>query len=128
MGEDEFLTMVGPSGCGKSTLMRLVSGLETETSGDIYLNDQRVNDVPTRARNIGFMFQGYALFMHMTVADNIAFGLRIKKFSKKQSEYKQRLPFGAPNRSAGEEAVPPKRVQTGRPPGAQVVARVGPTP
>ena len=61
VGDEEFLTLVGPSGCGKSTLMRLISGLETPTSGSIHVNGHRVDDMPTRARNIGFMFQGYAL-------------------------------------------------------------------
>ena len=84
VGETEFLTMVGPSGCGKSTLMRLIAGLEGPTSGDIYIKGERVNDLPIRSRNIGFMFQGYALFKHMTVADNIAFGLKIKKASRKE--------------------------------------------
>ena len=82
VGETEFLTLVGPSGCGKSTLMRLIAGLEDPTSGDIYITDRRVNDIPTRARNVGFIFQGYALFKHMTVAQNISFGLKIKKVPK----------------------------------------------
>jgi sulfate transport system ATP-binding protein len=64
--------------------MRLIAGLETPTSGDVYIEEQRVNDIPTRARNVGFMFQGYALFKHMSVADNISFGLKIKKFPKNQ--------------------------------------------
>ena len=79
VGENELLAMVGPSGCGKSTVLRLMAGLEAPTSGSIYMGDQRVDGLPARARNIGFMFQGYALFKHMTVADNIAYGLRIKK-------------------------------------------------
>ena len=84
VGETEFLTMVGPSGCGKSTIMRLIAGLETPTSGDIHITGQKVNDVPIRERNVGFMFQGYALFKHMTVTQNISFGLRINKVSKKE--------------------------------------------
>ena len=84
LGDEEFLTMVGPSGCGKSTLMRLIAGLESPTSGEIYINGQIVNDLPTRDRNMGFMFQGYALFKHMTVADNISFGLKIKGVPKKE--------------------------------------------
>ena len=79
VGENELLAMVGPSGCGKSTVLRLMAGLEAPTSGMIYMGDQRVDGLPASARNIGFMFQGYALFKHMTVADNIAYGLRIKK-------------------------------------------------
>ena len=79
VGENEFLAMVGPSGCGKSTLLRLIAGLEDPTAGEIYIGKRRIDGVPTRSRNIGFMFQGYALFRHMTVADNIGFGLKIRK-------------------------------------------------
>ena len=79
VGEHEFVTLVGPSGCGKSTIMRLIAGLESPSSGDIYINGQNVNNAPTRDRYVGFMFQGYALFKHMTCADNISFGLKIKK-------------------------------------------------
>ena len=86
VGEREFLTMVGPSGCGKSTLLRLIAGLEAPTSGDVIIDGQRVNDLPTRARNMGFMFQGYALFMHMTVAENISFGLKIKNVPRKERQ------------------------------------------
>ena len=82
VGETEFLTLVGPSGCGKSTLMRLIAGLEDPTSGDVYITDRRVNDIPIRARNVGFISQGHALFKHMTVAQNISFGLKIKKVPK----------------------------------------------
>ena len=83
VGENEFLTMVGPSGCGKSTILRLIAGLEKPTAGEIYISGQRVDGIPPQARNIGFMFQGYALFKHMTLADNIGFGLKIKKTPKK---------------------------------------------
>lgn len=79
VGPEEFLTMVGPSGCGKSTVLRIISGLESPTSGDIYIAGERVNLLPPKERNIGFMFQGYALFKHMTVADNIGFGLKLQK-------------------------------------------------
>ena len=79
VGESEFLAMVGPSGCGKSTILRLIAGLEDPTGGEVYVGGRRVYRLPPRARNIGFMFQGYALFKHMTVADNIGFGLRIRK-------------------------------------------------
>ena len=77
--ENEFLVMVGPSGCGKSTILRLIAGLEKPTTGEVHIQGKRVDDLPTRSRNIGFMFQGYALFKHMTVAQNIGFGLRINK-------------------------------------------------
>ena len=84
--ENEFLAMVGPSGCGKSTILRLIVGLEAPTSGEIHVGGERVDQIPTRARNIGFMFQGYALFKHMTVSDNICFGLKINRMSKKERQ------------------------------------------
>ncbi len=86
VGENEFLTMVGPSGCGKSTILRLIAGLDKPTAGEIYISGQRVDGIPPQARNIGFMFQGYALFKHMTVADNISFGLKIKKIPRKERQ------------------------------------------
>lgn len=79
LGPEEFLTMVGPSGCGKSTILRVISGLESPTSGDIYIAGERVNHLSPKDRNIGFMFQGYALFKHMTVVENIGFGLKLRK-------------------------------------------------
>ncbi|HLG10798.1 MAG TPA: sn-glycerol-3-phosphate ABC transporter ATP-binding protein UgpC [Dehalococcoidia bacterium] len=78
----EFLVLVGPSGCGKSTVIRLLAGLETLTSGSIYLGDRLVNDVPVRDRDIAMVFQSYALYPHMTVFDNMAFGLRMHGASK----------------------------------------------
>lgn len=79
VGPEEFLTMVGPSGCGKSTILRVISGLESPTSGDIFIAGERVNQLPPKDRNIGFMFQGYALFKHMTATENIEFGLKLRK-------------------------------------------------
>lgn len=84
VGDGEFMTMVGPSGCGKSTILRMIAGLEQPTQGEIYVDSRRVDGMPPRLRNIGFMFQGYALFKHLTVADNIGFGLKIKKMGKKE--------------------------------------------
>ena len=84
VGSTEFLVMVGPSGCGKSTLLRLIAGLEEPSKGKIFVGGQRVDHLPPQARNIGFMFQGYALFKHMTVADNIGFGLVIRKMPIKE--------------------------------------------
>lgn len=89
VGANEFLALVGPSGCGKSTLLRLIAGLEQPQAGDIYMGGQKVNGIPARARNIGFMFQGYALFKHMTVTENIGFGLKIRKVP--QRERQQRI-------------------------------------
>ncbi|MEM7445901.1 MAG: ABC transporter ATP-binding protein [Pseudomonadota bacterium] len=82
IGRGEFLTLLGPSGCGKSTTMRCVAGLETPTSGDILFDDVRINDVPVYKRNVGFVFQNWALFPHLTVAENVAFGLRLRRVSK----------------------------------------------
>ena len=76
--------MLGPSGSGKTTILRMIAGLETPDSGDIFIGDRRVNDLPPGERGIGFLFQSYALFKHMTVFENIAFGLRVKKVSEKK--------------------------------------------
>ena len=74
--DGEFMVLVGPSGCGKSTLLRLISGLEPITGGNIYVGDQRVNDLPPKQRDTAMVFQSYALYPHLTVYDNLAFGLR----------------------------------------------------
>ena len=73
--------ILGPSGSGKTTILRILAGLETADSGEIYIDGQLVNDIPASKRNIGFVFQNYALFRYKTVYDNIAFGLKIKKYS-----------------------------------------------
>ena len=74
--DSEFMVLVGPSGCGKSTLLRLIAGLEQASGGNIWVGDRRVNDLPPKARDIAMVFQNYALYPHMSVYDNIAFGLR----------------------------------------------------
>src|SRR5437660_10691213 len=74
--EGEFLVLLGPSGCGKTTLLRMIAGLEKQTSGDIVIGGTLVNDVPPRARKIAMVFQSYALYPHLTVAKNISFPLR----------------------------------------------------
>lgn len=76
VGDGEFMVLVGPSGCGKSTLLRLLAGLDDATGGNIYVSDRRVNDLPPKARDMAMVFQNYALYPHMTVYDNLAFGLR----------------------------------------------------
>jgi len=78
----EFVVFVGPSGCGKSTTLRIIAGLEEATGGDVYIGDQLVNDVPPKDRNIAMVFQNYALYPHMSVYDNMAFGLRLRKYPK----------------------------------------------
>ncbi|MBO9357874.1 sn-glycerol-3-phosphate ABC transporter ATP-binding protein UgpC [Bordetella petrii] len=80
--DGEFIVIVGPSGCGKSTLMRMVAGLETVTSGEILIDDKVVNELEPAERDIAMVFQNYALYPHMSVFDNMAYGLKIRKFSK----------------------------------------------
>ena len=75
----EFVTLLGPSGCGKTTTLRMVAGFIAPDGGDILFDDQRMNDVPPHRRNTAMVFQSYALFPHMTVAENVAFGLRMRK-------------------------------------------------
>src|ERR1700722_1036880 len=78
IGRGEFMTLLGPSGCGKTTLLKLAAGFLGPDSGVIATAGQRVNDVPTYKRKIGMMFQNYALFPHMNVADNVAYGLKTR--------------------------------------------------
>ena len=84
--DKEFFVLVGPSGCGKSTTLRLIAGLEEPTKGNIYIEDRLVNDVPPKDRDIAMVFQNYALYPHMTVFDNMAFGLKMRKFPKADIE------------------------------------------
>ncbi|MDD5097281.1 MAG: ATP-binding cassette domain-containing protein, partial [Candidatus Omnitrophica bacterium] len=78
----EFMVLVGPSGCGKSTTLRMIAGLEEISSGDIYIGNKRVNDVPAKDRDIAMVFQNYALYPHMTVFENMSFGLRLRHIPK----------------------------------------------
>lgn len=87
--DGEFVVLVGPSGCGKSTTLRMVAGLEEITQGTIKIGDRVVNDVPPKDRDIAMVFQNYALYPHMSVYDNMAFGLKLRKFPKK--EIQQRI-------------------------------------
>jgi multiple sugar transport system ATP-binding protein len=80
--DKEFMVLVGPSGCGKTTTLRMVAGLEDITSGDIYIDDKVVNNLPPKDRDIAMVFQNYALYPHMTVYQNMAFGLTLRKFPK----------------------------------------------
>ncbi len=82
--DKEFLVFVGPSGCGKSTSLRMLAGLEEVTEGKIYIGDRVVNDVPPKDRDIAMVFQSYALYPHMTVYDNMAFGLKLRKVPKQE--------------------------------------------
>src|ERR1700740_1907561 len=93
IADREFIVLVGPSGCGKSTTLRMIAGLEEATSGEIYIGDQLVNDVPPKDRDIAMVFQIYSLYPHMTVFENMSFGLRLKKFPK--AEIKERVQVAA---------------------------------
>lgn len=86
INENEFVTLLGPSGCGKTTLLRLIGGFETQDSGTILFNDKPLIDIPANKREINTVFQNYALFPHLNVYDNIAFGLRIKKMKHEEIE------------------------------------------
>jgi multiple sugar transport system ATP-binding protein len=82
--DEEFMVLVGPSGCGKSTTLRMIAGLEDITSGKIKIGDRQVNTVPPKDRDIAMVFQNYALYPHMTVFDNMAFGLKLRNFNKQE--------------------------------------------
>ena len=82
--DGEFVVLLGPSGCGKTTTLRMLAGLETVTSGDILIDGQRVNDVPTQHRDLAMVFQSYALYPHMSIAENIGYPLRVRKIEKRE--------------------------------------------
>src|SRR5271154_4501916 len=82
IADKEFVALVGPSGCGKSTTLRMIAGLEDISSGEIRIGERVVNDVPPRDRDIAMVFQNYALYPHMSVFENMAFGLKLRKFPK----------------------------------------------
>jgi multiple sugar transport system ATP-binding protein len=84
VNDKEFLTLVGPSGCGKSTTLNVLAGLEDPSEGLVYIDDQLVNDVPPGKRDIAMVFQSYALYPHMTVRENIGFGLKVRKMAKEE--------------------------------------------
>ena len=88
IADKEFIVFVGPSGCGKSTTLRMIAGLEDITKGELYIGDTLVNDVEPKDRDIAMVFQNYALYPHMTVYDNMAFGLQIRKVDKKDIDQK----------------------------------------
>ena len=87
--EGEFFTLLGPSGCGKTTLLRMIAGFNSIEGGDFYFGDKRINDVPAHKRDIGMVFQNYAIFPHLTVAENVAYGLKARKVAK--AEISQRV-------------------------------------
>src|ERR687897_579770 len=89
VADGEFVVLVGPSGCGKSTTLRMIAGLESITAGRLYIGDRLVNDVPPKDRDIAMVFQNYALYPHMSVRENLAFALRLRKLP--QSEIERRV-------------------------------------
>lgn len=86
----EFMVLVGPSGCGKSTTLRMIAGLEDVTEGEVYIGDKLVNNVPPKDRNIAMVFQNYALYPHMTVYENMAFALRLRRYAKQEIDNRVR--------------------------------------
>ena len=86
--DKEFIIFVGPSGCGKSTTLRMIAGLEDISSGELYIDDKLVNDVEPKDRDIAMVFQNYALYPHMSVYDNMAFGLKLRKTPKAEIDEK----------------------------------------
>ena len=86
--DKEFITLLGPSGCGKTTTLRIIAGFETPDEGSVYFEGEKINDVPPHKRSVNTVFQKYALFPHLNVFDNVAFGLKLKKLSKKEIEQK----------------------------------------
>ena len=94
IADKEFIVLVGPSGCGKSTTLRMVAGLEEISSGDLYIDGKRMNDVEPKDRNIAMVFQNYALYPHMTVYENMAFSLKLKKMDKAEIDRRVREAAG----------------------------------
>lgn len=82
ISDKEFIVLVGPSGCGKSTILRMIAGLEEMTNGNVYIDDKKVNDISPKDRDVAMVFQNYALYPHMSVYDNLAFGLKMRKYNK----------------------------------------------
>ncbi|GJM80640.1 hypothetical protein HMSSN139_31360 [Paenibacillus sp. HMSSN-139] len=90
IADKEFLVLVGPSGCGKSTTLRMIAGLEEITEGKLYIGDRVVNDVAPKDRDIAMVFQSYALYPHMNVYQNMAFGLKLRKVKKEEIDQRVR--------------------------------------
>ena len=105
VSDGEFIVIVGPSGCGKSTLLRMVAGLERVTEGEIRIGDRRVNELEPADRNIAMVFQNYALYPHMSVFDNMAYGLRNRRTAK--GEIDRRVAEASADPAARRDARPP---------------------
>src|SRR6476661_5386955 len=91
VADGEFVVLVGPSGCGKSTTLRMIAGLESITAGQLFIGDRLVNDVPPKNRDIAMVFQSYALYPHMTVRENLAFALQLRKLPAPEIDRRVRL-------------------------------------
>ena len=125
IADREFIVLVGPSGCGKSTTLRMIAGLEEITDGELYIGDRLVNDVAPKDRDIAMVFQNYALYPHMTVYENMAFSLKLKKVPKQEidkkvreaaeilgiTEYLDRKPCPAASASASPSAAPSSAIR-----------------
>ncbi|HEY6190356.1 MAG TPA: ABC transporter ATP-binding protein [Pyrinomonadaceae bacterium] len=92
--DGEFIVLLGPSGCGKTTTLRMLAGLEEVSAGNIYIGAERVNDIPTRHRDIAMVFQSYALYPHMTIAENIAYPLRVRKTDREETRRRVEMVAG----------------------------------
>ncbi|HPU85314.1 MAG TPA: ATP-binding cassette domain-containing protein, partial [Candidatus Latescibacteria bacterium] len=90
VADKEFVVLVGPSGCGKTTTLRMIAGLEEISSGEIYIDGRLVNDIPPKDRDIAMVFQNYALYPHMTVYENMAFGLKLRKYPRAEIDARVR--------------------------------------
>jgi multiple sugar transport system ATP-binding protein len=104
IGDGEFMVLVGPSGCGKTTALRMLAGLEEISEGELVIDDHVVNDVAPQKRDIAMVFQNYALYPHMSVYDNMAYGLKIQKMSKdeiRRRVWRSRSPRSPASRSSG---------------------------
>jgi len=106
--DKEFMVIVGPSGCGKTTILRMIAGLEEVSAGTITIDDTVVNDVPPKNRDIAMVFQNYALYPHMTVYQNMAFGLKLRKVPKR--EIKERV--GDAAKLLGIDSLPGQKAQS----------------
>src|SRR4051794_41018911 len=90
VGEHEFVVLLGPSGCGKTTLLRIIAGLEETTEGTVAINDRTVNEVPPKERDVAMVFQTHALYPHMTVRENIAFPLQMRRLNRAEIDQRVR--------------------------------------
>ena len=121
----ELFILLGPSGCGKSTLLRMIAGLEEITSGTLKIGDRVVNDVPPKDRDMAMVFQSYALYPHMTVLDNMAFGLKLRRVPKAEIDKRTRAAaesLGLETRSAPARASSPAASASASPSGARSCA------